>query len=263
MLIAGVDIGSTTTKAVLIDENEQILSFSIIATGFDRNQSGEEVLEIALKEANKSREDITFIASTGYGRRSLEASQKVSPEIICHAKGTYYLYPDVKTIIDIGGQDSKVIALNGKGRVERFEMNDKCAAGTGRFLEVLTGRLLNITLDELGPLAMDSTDPCTLSSICTIFAESEIISLLSTGTPTKDIAAGMHLAIARRIVNMGKAGQISFEEPIIFSGGVARNMHVARVFEELLKKKVIAIQKPQMTAALGVALAAKEELQLA
>lgn len=263
MLIAGVDIGSTTSKAVLIDENNQILSFALIPTGFNRNQSGEEALRIALESANKSIKDVDMISSTGYGRRSLESSQKVVPEIICHAKGTYLLYPDVKTIIDIGGQDSKVIALNGRGRVERFEMNDKCAAGTGRFLEVLTSRLLNITLDELGPLAMESTNPSTLSSICTIFAESEIISLLSTGTPTKDIAAGMHLAIAKRIVNMGAAGQISFEEPIIFSGGVARNIHVAKVFEEILNKKVIAIEKPQITAALGVALAAKEELEAA
>ena len=261
MLIAGVDIGSTTTKAVLLDENSQILSFALIPTGFNRNECGERVLRIALEEAKRSIADVTMVASTGYGRRSLASSRKVVPEIICHAKGTYYLYPEVRTIIDIGGQDSKVIALNGRGRVDRFEMNDKCAAGTGRFLEVLTDRLLNISLDELGPLAMESTNPSTLSSICTIFAESEIISLLSTGTATKDIAAGMHLAIAKRIVNMGAAGQIGFEEPIIFSGGVARNVHVAKTFQDILGKKVRAIEKPQMTAALGVALAALDELK--
>jgi predicted CoA-substrate-specific enzyme activase len=263
MLFAGIDIGSTTSKAVLINEDHNILDFSIIPTGFDRNQSGEDVLQKALDRIGKSRKDIDFIASTGYGRRSLNISQKVIPEIICHAKGTYYLYPGVRTIIDIGGQDSKVIALDERGLVLKFEMNDKCAAGTGRFFEVLTDRILNISLDELGPLALTSTEPCTLSSVCTIFAESEIISLLSSGVPKQDIAAGMHRAVAKRIVNMGKAGQITFEEPIIFSGGVAKNVDVAKAFEQILQKKIQAIEKPQITAALGVALAAREELQIA
>jgi predicted CoA-substrate-specific enzyme activase len=261
MLFAGIDIGSTTSKAVLLNGSNQILDFSIIPKGFDRNRSGEEVLHLALERAGKSINELDFIASTGYGRRALNISQKVIPEIICHAKGTYFLYPGVRTIIDIGGQDSKVIALGERGLVLKFEMNDKCAAGTGRFFEVLTDRILNISLNELGPLAMTSTNPCSLSSVCTIFAESEIISLLSSGVPKNDIAAGMHLAIAKRIVNMGKAGQISFEEPIIFSGGVAKNIHVAKTFEDILNKKVLAIEKPQITAALGVALAAKEELQ--
>jgi predicted CoA-substrate-specific enzyme activase len=263
MIIAGVDIGSTTSKAVLLDDQDQILAFRIIATGFDRNQSGEEVLEQALQEAGLRREDVSCVASTGYGRRSLLSAEKVWPEIICHAKGTFFLYPGVKTIIDIGGQDSKVIEMNGQGTVQRFEMNDKCAAGTGRFFEVLTGRLLGIPLDELGPLALQSTEPSPLSTMCTIFAESEIISLLSTGTPKEDIAAGMHRAVAKRVVCMGKSGQISFPEPIIFSGGVAKNVDVTRAFEEILRKKVQPIERPQITAALGVALLAKQELTAA
>lgn len=261
MLIAGIDIGSTTSKAVLIDEHAKILNYVIRQTGFDRNQSGETVLQQALSNISKTIQDVDLIASTGYGRRALKLSQKNLPEIVCHARGTHYLYPEVKTIIDIGGQDSKVIEMNENGGVSRFEMNDKCAAGTGRFLEVLTERLLNIGLDDLGPLALKSNEPCALSSICTIFAESEVISFLSTGTPTCDIAAGMHLAIARRVINMGKSAQIQFEEPIVFTGGVARNAGAKKAFEDILKKPVFAIENPQITAALGVALAAQIEFQ--
>lgn len=261
MLIAGIDIGSTTAKAVLIDEQGKILNFVVDRTGFDRNLSGESVLQLALANIGKTIRDVDLIASTGYGRRALKISQKNLPEIVCHARGTHCLYPEAKTIIDIGGQDSKVIELNENGSVSRFEMNDKCAAGTGRFLEVLTERLLNIRLDDLGPLALKSDEPCVLSSICTIFAESEVISLLSSDTSISDIAAGMHLAIARRVVNMGKTSQIQFEEPIVLTGGVARNIGVKKAFEDILKKPVLAIENPQITAALGVALAARLELQ--
>ena len=260
MIIAGIDIGSTTAKAVLIDEEAKILGYVVGPTGFDRNQSGETVLKKALDEIGKSAQDVDLIASTGYGRRSLKCSQKNLPEIVCHARGTHALYPGVKTIVDIGGQDSKVIEVDEDGIVSRFEMNDKCAAGTGRFLEVLTERLLNIGLDDLGPLALRSSSPCVLSSICTVFAESEIISLLSSGALTCDIAAGMHLAIARRVVNMGRASQIQFEEPVVFTGGVALNAGAKKAFEEILQKPVFTIENPQMTGALGVALAARLEL---
>ena len=261
MIFAGIDIGSTTTKAILIDETCKILVFSLIPTGFDRNKSGEEVLERALKQIGESRENVKQIASTGYGRRSLESSDKVLPEIICHARGTRFIYPTARTIIDIGGQDSKVIQLDDDGRVLKFEMNDKCAAGTGRFFEVLTERILNISLDELGPLSLRSQNSCVLSSVCTIFAESEIISFLSSGTPKEDIAAGMHKAVAKRIIGMGRAGQIPFEEPIILSGGVAKNIGAVKAFEELLGKQVVTLENPQSTAALGVALFAKETFE--
>jgi (R)-2-hydroxyacyl-CoA dehydratese activating ATPase len=261
MIIAGIDIGSTTAKAVLIDEKAEILNFTVVQTGFDRNQSGETVLMQALQSIGKTLQDVDRIASTGYGRRSLKISQKNLPEIVCHARGTHCLFPAAKTIIDIGGQDSKVIEIGENGIVSRFEMNDKCAAGTGRFLEVLTERLLNIKLDDLGPLALKSESPSVLSSICTVFAESEVISLLSSGVPTSDIAAGMHLAIARRVVNMGRASQIPFEEPIVFTGGVALNAGACKALKDVLQKPVTAIENPQITAALGVALAARLEFQ--
>jgi predicted CoA-substrate-specific enzyme activase len=257
-MFAGVDIGSVATKAVIINQREEILAFSLIPTSYDRGQSGAEVLQLALDKIQKSAEDIEYIISTGYGRRAFTSSDKVLPEIICHARGTKSLLPTVRTIIDIGGQDSKIMQLDEEGMVTRFEMNDKCAAGTGRFLEVLTERILNLPVEELGPLALKSKNPFTLSSICTVFAESEIISLLSEHRAKEDIAYGINRAIAKRVIAMGVGGQISFEEPVVFSGGVAKNIGVVKAIEEELGKKVITLKEPQITAALGAAIFAKE-----
>lgn len=257
-MFAGIDIGSVTTKAVIVDKRDKVLAFSMIPTMYDRQQSGTDVLELALQKSGVSRDNIKYSVATGYGRRSLKFADKVLPEIICHARGTHLLFPAVRTIIDIGGQDSKVMELDGEGRVVRFEMNDKCAAGTGRFLEVLTERILNISIDELGPLSVKSKNPCTLTSVCTVFAESEIISLLSEHKAKEDIAYGMSKAIAKRVVGMGAGGQINYKEPIVFSGGVARNIGVVKAIEEELGKKVVTLEEPQITAALGAAVFARE-----
>jgi len=260
-MFIGIDIGSVTTKAVIIDEQGELMVFSVILTSYNRQKSGEDVLELALGKIRKSKEAIKYIVSTGYGRRSFTLSNKVFPEIICHAKGTKFLFPAVKTIIDIGGQDSKVIELDEKGNVCKFEMNDKCAAGTGRFLEVLTERILNCSIEDLGPLSIKCQNPCILSSICTVFAETEIVSLLSENKVKEDIACGMHKAIAKRVISMGATGQVSYEEPIIFSGGVAKNIGVVRAIEEELGKKVILPREPQITAALGAAILARESIE--
>lgn len=257
-MFIGVDIGSVTTKAVIINEQAEILAFSLILTSYDRQKSGADVLELASQKIGKPRDAIEYIVSTGYGRRSLAFANKVLPEIICHAKGTKFLIPAARTIIDIGGQDSKVMELDEDGSVTRFEMNDKCAAGTGRFLEVLTERILNLTIEELGPLALKSKNPSTLTSVCTVFAESEIISLLSEHKAKEDIAYGISKAIARRVIGMGAGGQISYKEPIVFSGGVAKNIGVVKAIEEELGKKVVTPEEPQITAALGAAVFAKE-----
>ncbi|MBN2243157.1 MAG: 2-hydroxyglutaryl-CoA dehydratase [Acidobacteria bacterium] len=257
-MFAGIDIGSVTTKAVIIDGREETLAFSLIPTRHDRGESGNQALERALDMAGKPADAIAYIVSTGYGRRAFSRSRKALPEIVCHARGTKHLFPEAKTIIDIGGQDSKVIELDRNGVVARFEMNDKCAAGTGRFLEVLTERILNLPIDELGPLALRSVQPCILSSVCTVFAESEIISLLSENRAMEDIAYGISRAIAKRVVGMGTGGQIGYGEPVVFSGGVARNTGVVRALEEELGKKVLLPENPQLTAALGAALFAAE-----
>ena len=255
-MFAGIDIGSVTTKAVIIDEKGNIVTFQKIPTGFDRNKSGSDVMKLALDEIRRPRDAIEYTVTTGYGRRSYTASDKALPEIICHAIGTKRLFPEVKTIIDIGGQDSKVIQVDSEGNVLRFEMNDKCAAGTGRFLEVLTERILNMPIEELGPLSLKSKDPCSLSSICTVFAESEILSLISENRSREDIGYGMSKAIAKRVISMGNTGQIKYEELIVFSGGVARNQGVVKAVEEELGLKVVIPDEPQITAALGAALSA-------
>jgi predicted CoA-substrate-specific enzyme activase len=262
-MFSGVDIGSVTTKAVIINEKDKILAFSLIPTSYDRKKSGAEVVNLALDKIQQPENSVKYIVSTGYGRRAFTSSDKVLPEIVCHAKGTKFLVPTVRTIIDIGGQDSKVMELDEDGGVVRFEMNDKCAAGTGRFLEVLTERILNLPLDKLGPLALKSKQGYTLSSVCTVFAESEIISLLSEHKAKEDIAYGISKAIARRVIGMGAGGQINYKEPVVFSGGVAKNIGVVKAIEEELGKKVVTLKEPQITAALGAAIFAKEHTQQA
>jgi (R)-2-hydroxyacyl-CoA dehydratese activating ATPase len=261
-LFAGVDIGSTTSKAVLIDEAGTVVAYSIIDTKHDRNQSGEEVLGLALEAAGRDEAHLATVASTGYGRRSFTRSQKVMPEIICHARGTEHMYPGVKTVIDVGGQDSKIIAMGERGTVMMFEMNDRCAAGTGRFFEVLSRRLLSVPLEELGPLALTSENPVYLSSVCTIFAESEIISYLSEGLPIADIAMGILEAMAKRVISTGRQARIAYEQPIVLTGGVALNVAAKKAFEDQLDKEVVVLDRPQMPAALGVALIGRDELAL-
>jgi len=262
-MFAGIDIGSVTTKATIINEHCEILVFSAILTTYDRRKSGRDCFKLALNTIGKSPKDIRYSISTGYGRRSFSSANHSLPEIVCHARGTIALIPEARTIIDIGGQDSKVIAVDDKGQVARFEMNDKCAAGTGRFLEVLTERILNIPLEELGPISLKARNPCTLSSVCTVFAETEIVSLLSEDKSKEDIAHGMHRAIAKRVINMGRGAQIKFREPIVFSGGVAKNVGVVQAIEEELGMKVLIPDEPQITAALGAAILAKERAEKA
>ena len=257
IIFAGVDIGSTTTKCVLIDAEGKQLTFKIMFTTFNRNESGEMILEEALKEVGMTYADVAYLVTTGYGRKAFQKTNLDIPEIIAHAIGTEKVMPGTRTIIDIGGQDSKVIELGEDGNVVRFEMNDKCAAGTGRFFEILTQRLLGIEMDELSDLISNATAPPTISSMCTIFAETEIISLLSQGIQREDIVAGVSKSIIRRIVGMGKAGQMTFKEPIVFSGGVAKNAAIVNQFSEYLSKPVTAVALPQSTAALGAALTAK------
>lgn len=262
-LFAGVDIGSTTSKCVLIDENKDLKSFFFDYTEFDRDQSGEKVLKGALEQMGGNVEDVAYIVSTGYGRKAFQRADLSIPEIIAHGLGTHHVDPEARTIIDIGGQDSKVIELDEFGTVVKFEMNDKCAAGTGRFFEVLTHRLLGIEMDQLSDLMKQATNPCTISSMCTIFAESEIISYLSQKLPVADVAAGTGYSIAKRVLAMGRAAQITYQEPIVFSGGVANNEAITAIFADLLKKDVKALQLPQSTAALGAALRAQKEYEKA
>lgn len=259
MYFAGIDIGSTTTKVVIIDEEAKIVTFKLIDTLADRRKSGKVVLEMALNELQITIEDIAYCISTGYGRKAFMEADDNQPEIICHAVGTKAAYPKVLSIIDIGGQDSKVIELDTTGSIVHFEMNDKCAAGTGRFFEVLTGRLLNISMDKLGELILQAKNPCQISSMCTIFAETEIISYLSSGCNKEDVAAGMSRSVVQRISSIARVGQVQLKEPVVFTGGVANNKGVRKTFEEILKKKVVTVDNPQSVAAYGAAVIAQKK----
>ncbi len=254
MVYIGIDIGSTTTKAVAVDEKRKIKGFSWTKTSFNRIDGANHVLDNVLLKSGNKAENIIAIGTTGYGRRMLQKYDGAYPEIVCHGMGTYFLYPKTRTIIDIGGQDSKVIELMEDGRISKFQMNDKCAAGTGRFFEVLTRTLLDIDLNELGELSLKANKPSVISSMCTVFAESEIVSLMSQGESRENIIAGMNTAIAKRVYAMGKSAMIAYNNDVIFTGGVAKNKGVVKIFEELIGSKIVTMEEPQITGALGAAL---------
>jgi predicted CoA-substrate-specific enzyme activase len=252
-VFAGIDSGSTTTKAALIEADGTLLAFQLSPTGYDRDVCAHEVLHQALELANRERHEIQKLVATGYGRRAISFADDTKTEILCHASGTSVLYPHVRTIIDIGGQDSKIISLDKKGQILKFEMNDKCAAGTGRFLDVLSQRILGVDVSELGDLARKSLEPCSISSVCTVFAETEIISYLSVKRPREDIAQGLHQAIARRVIAMGHRALIKYQTAIVFTGGVAQNQGVVEALGEELGQSLLVPNHPQLPAALGAA----------
>ncbi len=255
-IVAGVDVGAATAKAVILS-NSNVLASSVIPTGFSAAGAGEAVTREALEKAGLAMSDLQYIVSTGYGRRAVSFANKVLTEIICHAAGVSWLMPSARTIIDIGGQDSKVIGLDNRGNVANFVMNDKCAAGTGRFLEVMAG-VLGVEISEMGPVSLLGEDPCQISSTCTVFAESEMVSLRAEGRRREDIIAGIHKALARRVAIMG--APVGFKEQVVFTGGVALNVGIKNVLEEEIRLDILIPQEPQIVGALGAALLAKGEL---
>jgi len=262
MLVAGVDVGAATAKTVIMSDGK-ILGQAVIPTGDRIITAAEKVTRLALEKAGMWRDGFGFktnfdyVISTGYGRHGVPFANKAVTEIICHAKGAYYLLPATRTIIDIGGQDSKAIGLDEKGDVIDFVMNDKCAAGTGRFLEVMA-QVLGVTIEELGPVALTSKNPCQISSTCTIFAESEMVSLRAEGKPREDLIAGIVRAVSSRVVVMGRT--VGFRRDIVFTGGVAKNIGVKEALEEEIQMEIIVPEEPQTMGALGAALLAKAAL---
>jgi predicted CoA-substrate-specific enzyme activase len=248
MVSVGIDIGSTATKAIVFDG--EILAKAIVATGWDPKEAGRQAFESALGMAGVAEARVGSIVGTGYGRISLPIFHRRVTEITCHARGAHYLQPDTRTVVDIGGQDSKVISLNSDGSVADFIMNDKCAAGTGRFLQVMAG-ILDVSLDELGPIA-EGFDPVALSSMCTVFAESEVIGLLARGIDKGSIAAGVIDTIAQRI--HGLAGRVSLVESVTFTGGIAQNHSICRSIGKSLGLNLYVPTLPQFVGALGAAL---------
>jgi predicted CoA-substrate-specific enzyme activase len=249
MIVAGIDIGSTMTKVVIL-EGEKTLASLIGPTGPEHRHLAHEVMSDALRLAGLAFDDLSYVVATGYGRINVPFADKQITEISCHARGVAALFPTARTVIDIGGQDAKGIKLE-KGMVENFVMNDKCAAGTGRFLEVIAG-VLGLRLADLGALSMQASEKVKISNMCTIFAEQEVTAALADGTPVADILSGLHDAIAGRVLSM--AGRIGIEQDVVFTGGVAKNTGMVQAMESRLGYPVMIAPEPLLTGALGAAL---------
>ncbi len=251
-VVAGIDIGSLTTKTVIMNSNSMMLSSDVTQKGlFVDEGAAWDSFHAALDKANLRRSDIAYTVSSGYGRKITGFGDKDVTEISCHARGAYFMNPEVRTIIDIGGQDSKVISLDDDGIVEKFVMNDKCAAGTGRFIEVMSSALA-MPLNDIGDLSLQSKNPAHVSSTCVVFAESEVISLVSKGVKKVDILAGIHLAIAKRMY--GLIQNVGVKPVVLMSGGVAKNKGVVHFIEELIGTEIFLTEDPQITGAIGAAL---------
>lgn len=253
----GVDIGSTASKTVILKNGKEVIGQSIVDVGAGTSGPKRAVDEV-LKKANLSIEDLDYIVSTGYGRNNFEFSNKQISELSCHAKGVYFDNPKARTVIDIGGQDIKVLKLAESGRLLNFIMNDKCAAGTGRFLDVMS-RVIEIPVDELGKKALESKNPCTISSTCTVFAESEVISQLSRGVTTEDLVAGICKSVASRVASLAKRNGI--EELVVMSGGVAKNVGVVEAMKDELQTDIYVSKNSQLNGALGASLYAYESFK--
>jgi len=258
MKVVGIDIGSLATKLALIDDNKSLVDTRVDRSTYDFKRIGHNLFDNILEDNNLKREDV-YVMSTGYGRNTIDIADDRITEITAHAKGVQFFFPDAHSVIDIGGQDSKAILISQKtGNVIDFQMNDKCAAGTGRFLEVMA-HALEVSLDDIGKLALQSNKPASISSTCTVFAESEVISLFARGASKKDIAAGIHKSIARRVAGMAK--RIGVEPLLVFCGGVARNIAVKKYLEVELGYDIVVPQlngenSAQFTGAIGAALIA-------
>jgi predicted CoA-substrate-specific enzyme activase len=253
MYFAGIDVGSLSTDTVILDGRRRIVAYDISPTGANSKVAGESSFRHALDRAEISVKQIACAVSTGYGRVSLEFADKAVTEITCHGRGAHHLFPDTRTIVDIGGQDSKVIRLGSGGKVVDFSMNDKCAAGTGRFLEVMA-KALEVDLEEMGPLSMRSTEQIAISSMCTVFAESEVISLVAQAKPKEDIIHGIHKAICNRISSL--MDRVGIEPEVTMTGGVAKNTAIVENIRQKVHGRINVPEEPQIVGALGAALIA-------
>jgi predicted CoA-substrate-specific enzyme activase len=249
----GVDIGSLSTDAVIVDRDGRILASAILPTGARAARAAERAREQVLAQAGAASAERTI--ATGYGRSLVHFADKAVTEISCHARGIHQLLPDVRTLIDVGGQDSKAIRLGDNGRVMDFAMNDKCAAGTGRFLEVMA-RALEVPLEEMGARALRSTHAVEISSMCTVFAESEVVTRIAEGCEVNDVLAGIHRAIASRTASLVK--RVRPKPPMGMSGGVAHNPGVVAALQEATGQTLAIPDEPQIVGALGAALLASE-----
>ncbi len=258
-IAAGVDVGSTQTKAVILSENGgvEILGRMIVDTGANVQRAAERAFDSCCEAAGVRQSDVGFVVGTGYGRYKIAFGNAQMTEITCHAKGASFLCPGTRTVIDMGGQDSKAISVGAKGEVLDFVMNDKCAAGTGRFL-ANSAEVMGIGLAEVGPLSLQAKHPVKIATVCTVFVESDILSYLAQGKTAEDILGGVHIAIAKRTMSLAR--RLNIEPEITMTGGVARNIGMVRALEEVLGKKMKISPDAQLIGAVGAGLFALEKL---
>ena len=254
MYFVGIDIGSTMTKVVLMDENGNLLSAIKGPTGPEHRQLANEVMQQALEQASLQIDNISCIVATGYGRVNVPFADRQITELSCHARGVSSLFPNVRTAIDIGGQDAKCMKIN-NGRLTNFVMNDKCAAGTGRFLEV-TAAALGIKLEDMGDISLKATKTIQISNLCTVFAQQEVIALLSRGEKLENIVAGLHDALASRIATLAR--RLEIEPDLVLTGGVAKNSGMVGAMKKNLGCEIFLPEEPLLTGALGAAILASE-----
>ncbi|MDF2838465.1 MAG: hadI [Evtepia sp.] len=248
-MFLGIDIGSSSSKVVILSQDQKILASHVVNLGTG-TRGVQQALNQALQKAGIRKEDLLFTVVTGYGRMNYSDADKQITEISCHAKGVQFLENDVRTIIDIGGQDTKVIRLDSDGLIENFVMNDKCAAGTGRFLEVMA-RVLDCNISALSDLAKNGQNPVPISNMCTVFAESEVISHLSSSAAVEDVAAGAILSIAARVAGM--AGRVGIQPSVMMTGGGALNQSLVDALSEKICFQIRVPENPQVIGALGAA----------
>jgi predicted CoA-substrate-specific enzyme activase len=259
LYFAGVDIGSTMTKVVITDTTDKVLSAIKGPTGPEHRRLANEVMRMALEQAGLQLDNISYIVATGYGRVNVPFADEQITELSCHARGVSSIFPNVRTAVDIGGQDAKCLKIN-NGKLIDFVMNDKCAAGTGRFLE-LTAATLGIPLDDMGGMSFKSTKKIQLSNICTIFAQQEVVALLSRGEKVEDIIAGLHYALASRVATLAR--RLKIEPDVVLTGGVAKNTGIVKAMKENLGCEVLVPDEPLLTGALGAAILAREKYEKA
>jgi len=258
MIVAGCDVGSLTGKAIIL-KNGEILSYSIVPTTPKPERTAKNAMDKALEDGNLYLDEIEYIVGTGYGRVKIPFANSEISELSCHGKGAHSFIPSIRTIIDVGGQDCKVIKVSKDGKILDFAMNDKCAAGTGRFLEVMA-KTLELKLEQLGPISLQSKNQAKITAQCSVFAETEVVSLMADGVEVADIVAGIHDAIASRIMSL--VYRVGLEEDLTITGGVAKNVGVVTFLEKKLgvQAKKLPVD-PQLMGALGAALTAKEKVQ--
>lgn len=256
MLTIGIDIGSTACKCIILQGGKEIIARALVPLGTG-TIGPREVFQKALSQQNLSKQDIKRIMVTGYGRFTFDDADNQKSELSCHAKGMNFLFPSVRTIVDIGGQDVKVMRVSAKGMLENFVMNDKCAAGTGKFLDVMA-RIINVQVSELGDIGLRATEEVSISSTCTVFAESEVISKLSSQVEMESLVAGIHRSVAQRVAALAYRNGIV--PSVAMSGGVALNKGVVALLSQELKTEILVHEDCQLAGALGAAVLAADEV---